>query len=193
MKKFLSKTFVDFKGIERTVVVCIKTDDKFPGYFLGWACRNPVEEKDDIQLAKYIAENRASYKINEEALNNDFNTSESSQLDISKYIIKNPSNYIGISHPGFIAENEDTFTDYILDIYITYLINNPGIMIKGYKYQRNKYQEEKDAVETIDCMTPLELMQMETLATASKNQINIAKMLYKYYNKYKSDKITNNK
>ncbi len=175
MKKFKSGSFVDFNGVKRNITVCIKNDNIMDGYTLGWACQNPKDTTDDRALAEKISEARATVKYNQEYLDNGISPADA--------IIKYPDNWIEADHMGFLKDNEDKFTDFILDIYLDYLMKNPGIMLGGYNLKKKKFFEKKKAEETLSKMSQEDINLMTTLANSTPTSIAEAKRLYKYYDK----------
>ena len=184
MKKFLNKSFVDYAGVTRTVTVCIKSDELTGGYALGWALQNPKDTKHNSELAEKIADARASYKIDFERLRQDMDKVEkegNGSLSIANYILRNPDNVVSALHTGFFKASEEEFTDFILQKYLNYLIDNPGVMLGGYNLKKKKYLEKQKAEEQISQMTAEDLSRMVLLAKSSKDSITSAKKLYKYY------------
>lgn len=175
MKKFKSGSFVDFNGVKRNITVCIKNDNIMSGYTLGWSCQNPKDTTDDRALAEKISEARATVKYNQEDLDNGISPADA--------IIKDPDNWVDADHIGFLKDNEDKFTDFILDIYLDYLIKNPGIMLGGYNLKKKKFFEKKEAEETLSKMSQEDINLMTTLANSTPASIAEAKRLYKYYDK----------
>ena len=184
MKKFLNKSFVDYAGVTRTVTVCIKSDELTSGYALGWALQNPKDTKHNSELAEKIANARASYKIDFERLRQDMDKIEkegNGSLPIANYILRDPDNVVSALHTGFFKASEEEFTDFILQKYLNYLIDNPGVMLGGYNLKKKKYLEKQKAEEQISQMTAEDLSRMVLLAKSSKDSITSAKKLYKYY------------
>lgn len=184
MKKFLNKSFVDYAKVTRTVTVCIKSDELTGGYTLGWALQNPKDTKHNSELAEKIADARASYKIDFERLRKDMDKIEkegNGSLPIANYILRNPDNIVSALHTGFFKASEEEFTDFILQKYLNYLIDNPGVMLGGYNLKKKKYLEKQKAEEQISQMTAEDLSRMVLLAKSSKDSITSAKKLYKYY------------
>lgn len=185
MKKFFNKSFVDYAGVKRIVTVCIKSDDLTGGYSLGWALQNPKDTIQDSELAQKIAEARASYKIDVEKLNHDMEKAEAdgkpTSLPIANYILKNPDNVVSALHTGFLKAFENEIVDFILQKYLNYLIDNPGIMLGGYNLKKRQHLEKQRAEEQLSQMNAEDLSRMVLLAKSSKDSIASAKKLYKYY------------
>ena len=126
-KFFTTSSFTDYKGEEHTVTVCVTNDPSdyfafkpFKGYYyLGWSCRNSIDKQND-DLAKTIAYNRAVGS-----------TKNPPHLDISA------------SSRGLFTAKFNELAPAIALSYITYLIENPSIMIKGYKHSMKKFLEKK--------------------------------------------------
>ena len=122
-KFFTSSTFTDFKGIEHTVTVCITDtgydleDEYIYGYNLGWSCRH-ANDTHNPELAKQIAFNRAVGSKN-----------------------KVPEVLIDAEPSGLFRAKFNELAPTIALAYITYLIDNPSIMIKGYKHSKKKFLE----------------------------------------------------
>lgn len=122
-KFFTSSSFTDYKGLEHTVTICI-TDAGYDfgdgfvyGYNLGWACRHANDDHNP-ELARQIAFNRA-------VGNNQ----------------KKPEVFIVASPTGLFRTKFNELAPTLALSYVTYLVNNPSIMIKGYKYSMKKYKE----------------------------------------------------
>ena len=126
-KFFTTSFFTDYKGEEHTVTVCVTNDPSefytfkplYGHYYLGWSCRNSKDKQDD-NLAKTIAYNRAVGNI------------------------KTPPHLtISASFRGLFTAKFNELAPAIALSYITYLIENPSIMIKGYKHSMKKFLEKK--------------------------------------------------
>ena len=132
-KFFTASSFTDYKGEQHTVTVCITDDDitmfkDVPermvgyygyGYHLGWSCRNAKDSQND-DLAKTIAYNRAIGSLKKE-----------------------PHFNICGTYNGLFKAKFNELAPAIALSYITYLIENPSIMIKGYKHSMKKFLEKK--------------------------------------------------
>ncbi len=124
-KFFTSSSFTDFKGLDHTVTVCVTDagydfgDGFIYGYNLGWSCRQ-VNDVHNPELAKQIAFNRA---VGNEK--------------------KDPEVFIAINPTGLFRAKFNELAPTIALSYITYLIDNPSIMIKGYKHSKKKFLENK--------------------------------------------------
>ena len=102
-------------------------------------------------------------------------------LPIANYILRNPDNVVSALHTGFFKVSEEEFANFILQKYLNYLIDNPGVMLGGYNLKKKKYLEKQKAEEQISQMTAEDLSRMVLLAKSSKDSITSAKKLYKYY------------
>lgn len=131
-KFFTASSFTDYKGEQHTVTVCITDDDitmsknmpeQMVGYGycyrLGWSCRNAKDSQND-DLAKTIAYNRAVGSLK-----------------------KGPYFNICATYNGLFKAKFNELAPSIALSYITYLIENPSIMIKGYKHSMKKFLEKK--------------------------------------------------
>lgn len=124
-KFFTSSNFTDFKGVDHTVTVCVTDtgydfgDEFIYGYNLGWSCRH-ANDNHNPHLAKQIAFNRAVGNENKEP---------------EVFIIAEPT--------GLFRDKFNELAPTIALSYITYLIDNPAIMIKGYKHSKKKFLESK--------------------------------------------------
>lgn len=128
-KFFTSSLFTDYKGEQHTVTVCV-TDDELKcdesvtwvkyGYHLGWSCRNAKDSQND-DIAKTIAYNRA---VGSKRRNSEFN--------------------ICCTYDGLFRAKFNELAPSIALSYITYLIENPSIMIKGYKHSMKKFLEKEN-------------------------------------------------
>ena len=122
---FTSSSFTDFKGVEHTVTVCVTDagydfgDGFIYGYNLGWSCRH-ANDNHDPTLARQIAFNRAVGNENKE-----------------------PEVFINAEPTGLFRSKFNELAPTIALSYITYLIDNPSIMIKGYKHSKKKFLESK--------------------------------------------------
>lgn len=160
MEKYHNRSFTDFEGNKRIVTVCILHTEGTNAYKLGWACQHPKDAQDNPEISKTIAKNRAAS---------------------SKIIGKIKGNLIYVEHSGFIQANIDKFASLMLVMYADYLCENPGIMIKGYKYSKKKAIERMTVKKDLDTMSTADKLKMTILATASESDIDKAKNLYKYY------------
>ena len=131
-KFFTASSFTDYKGEQHTVTVCVTDDDitmskDIPEhmvsygycYRLGWSCRNAKDSQND-DLAKTIAYNRAVGSLK-----------------------KGPYFNICATYNGLFKAKFNELAPSIALSYITYLIENPSIMIKGYKHSMKKFLEKK--------------------------------------------------
>lgn len=131
-KFFTASSFTDYKGEQHTVTVCITDDDITMSkdvpehmvgygycYHLGWSCRNAKDSQND-DLAKTIAYNRAIGSLK-----------------------KGPYFNICATYNGLFKAKFNELAPSIALSYITYLIENPSIMIKGYKHSMKKFLEKE--------------------------------------------------
>lgn len=118
-KFFTSSTFTDFKGIDHTVTVCVTDAGCFGnyGYCLGWSCRH-AKDNHNPELAKQIALNRAAGSKK-----------------------RMPEVFINAEPSGLFRAKFNELAPTIALSYVTYLIDNPSIMIKGYKHSKKKFLE----------------------------------------------------
>lgn len=79
-------------------------------------------------------------------------------------------------HNGILIENFDN----IAEMHINYLLNNPGIMIKGYNKKREKFLLDQKNRALVESMTESKKNQLITLAQATPRDIEEAKKLIRY-------------
>ena len=85
-------------------------------------------------------------------------------------------NAVEAYHNGILIENFDK----IAEMHMDYLINNPGIMIKGYNKKREKFLADKKNKAIVDSMTEEKKVELIALAQATPRDIEMAKKLIRY-------------
>lgn len=85
-------------------------------------------------------------------------------------------NWISVGHKGMFMENADA----ILEMYLNYLLDNPGIMIGGYNARLKKFKEDVKYANILNSFTDEQLKTMTLLAKTSEEEFKLAKRLAKY-------------
>lgn len=86
------------------------------------------------------------------------------------------NNYVYALKMGFLINNLDN----ILDMYLNYLVNNPGIMIKGYNKRKAKHNNEIKYKELINNLNYAQIEVLKQISNISEEQLVLARKLAKY-------------